>query len=52
MIYEKTFENYNIIRKLRIESEQKWEQINESYGVKKQEAITLKDKVDKAQKDL
>jgi hypothetical protein len=36
MAYEKAHDNYNIIQKLRIESEQKLAQINESYNSKKQ----------------
>jgi hypothetical protein len=52
MAYEKAHDNYNIIQKLRIESEQKLAQINESYNNKKQEATTLKNKVTKAQKEL
>jgi len=52
MAYEKAHDNYNIIQKLRIESEQKLAQINESYNAKKQEVVTLKGKVTKAQKEL
>lgn len=50
MSYEKTYENFNVIQRIRIESEQRLEQINESYSVKKQQVIALRDNVAKAQK--
>lgn len=52
MSYEKAHDNYNIIQKLRIESEQKLSKINEGYTDKKQRVVTMKSQVTKAQKEL
>lgn len=52
MLYEKAHENNNITRKLRIEAEQRLEQVNEEYNAKKQETIVGKEKAEKSQKEL
>lgn len=52
MDYEKAHDNFNIAQRLRIESEQKLSQINEIYNAKKEETAILKNKVNKAQKEL
>lgn len=52
MDYEKAHDNYNIAQRLRMEAEEKLAQINEVYGSKKEDVAVLKNKVQKAQKEL